>query len=1188
MRARLSLLLSVIVFWTIFSVIISNRITPIVNKNKSLQSKHPGRSGAMEALESWTAARAYPFADIPPDKYYTAYVTAKQRVKELPRSVSMATIWEPIGPLNLQGRSNSVALNPQNPTTVYIGTASGGLWRSYSEGIGGDWQRVPIGYPALSIGAIAIHPADSNTIYIGTGEVYRYNQALGGLVVRTTRGSYGIGILKTTDGGTTWSKSLDWSLNQQRGVQRLAINPSNPNTIFAATTEGIYKSVDAGTTWNNVLPILLGMDIVINSADTAFIMASMGNFNTAARGVYVSYDAGENWFPVSGLPAYTGKTMLGTYGANPYVVFASVADDTTGVGSIWRTTDFGSNWTMVTNNTANFGVQGWYSHFVAVHPADQSQIFHASVSAVKSSNGGASWFGVSGSYSDHHSFAINPVNPDIFYVVNDDGIYRSTNFGTTFSNIGFGLQTGQLYNGFSNSSQDSLLAIGQSQDHIPGYLYRGNLVWERSASDEAGWTAINPANDNIMYAGNRFGGNIRRSSDRGASFPAGFGFSGTGAWNSPFVISPSNTSVLYFGDAYVYKSTNTGSSFALTNGGAMLDGNPSLSMAISSTDPNIVYVGTAPRATTAHVFATTNGGTSWTNITGTLPNRYPIDLAVDPNNSQTVYIAMGGFGAGHFFKSTDGGANWTDISTSLPDVPGTAIAIDPINSNTIYVGNDIGVYASTDGGTTWSAFNEGLTDAVLVADLVISPANRTLRVVTHGNGVYERKLIGSGFPLDYFDYSAFSLTSPLNGADVLFGLPVTPIRASFRNNSSIILPDSVDVKYRILSGTTVLYTDTRRIVSLGTGETRVVTFAGSFVPPDSGMYSMEAIVFISDSNSVNDTLHGSFRVFLPPTIASPTVVKDYCPYVEITGGTAGPSGDDVQSIATIPFGFVYDGYTYNFAQISTNGWLELGAGTAGTERGLSTSGQLGGFFVGSLGTAERPSKALGIWWTDMATGSTGQISYTTTGSAPNRVFIVQWKNVLAFYDEGSTSTLLNFQIALHETSNEIEFRYGPVVPGTFPPFATGASIGFKDHIGGDYHYYDLVRGITGTSAELARNLTPVDNWPGPDSCYHIQTNGTTGVDDENNGIPQQFALLQNYPNPFNPNTNFEFRIANVGLVSLKIYDLLGKEVATLMNEVKQPGNYNISWNANGLASGVYLYRLTAGSFVETKKLILLR
>jgi hypothetical protein len=224
----------------------------------------------------------------------------------------------------------------------------------------------------------------------------------------------------------------------------------------------------------------------------------------------------------------------------------------------------------------------------------------------------------------------------------------------------------------------------------------------------------------------------------------------------------------------------------------------------------------------------------------------------------------------------------------------------------------------------------------------------------------------------------------------------------------------------------------------------------------------------------------------------------------------------------------------------------------------------------------------------MATGSAGQISYTTTGSAPNRAFIVQWKNMLAFYDEGTTSTLLNFQIALHETSNEIEFRYGPVVPGTLPPFATGASIGFKDHLGGDYHYYDLARGVTGTSAELVRNLIPADNWPGPDSCYHIRTNGTTGVDDENNGIPQQFALLQNYPNPFNPMTHFQFSIANLQMVSLKIYDVLGKEVAILVNEVKQPGNYNISWNADGLASGVYLYRLTAGSVVETKKLILLR
>jgi hypothetical protein len=81
---------------------------------------------------------------------------------------------------------------------------------------------------------------------------------------------------------------------------------------------------------------------------------------------------------------------------------------------------------------------------------------------------------------------------------------------------------------------------------------------------------------------------------------------------------------------------------------------------------------------------------------------------------------------------------------------------------------------------------------------------------------------------------------------------------------------------------------------------------------------------------------------------------------------------------------------------------------------------------------------------------------------------------------------------------------------------------------------------------------------------------------------------QNYPNPFNPMTNLQFSIVNRQLTILKVYDLLGREVATLVNEVRQPGTYTAHWDASGVASGVYIYRLSAGNFVQCKKLLLLR
>ncbi|HKJ81496.1 MAG TPA: T9SS type A sorting domain-containing protein [Ignavibacteriaceae bacterium] len=98
----------------------------------------------------------------------------------------------------------------------------------------------------------------------------------------------------------------------------------------------------------------------------------------------------------------------------------------------------------------------------------------------------------------------------------------------------------------------------------------------------------------------------------------------------------------------------------------------------------------------------------------------------------------------------------------------------------------------------------------------------------------------------------------------------------------------------------------------------------------------------------------------------------------------------------------------------------------------------------------------------------------------------------------------------------------------------------------------------------------------------------TDVPNANNTIPDNFNLEQNYPNPFNPTTIINFSIPKLSLVTIKVYDILGNEIATLVNEEKPAGTYEITWNAANLPSGIYFYRMDAGSFISTKKLILLK
>jgi len=312
-----------------------------------------------------------------------------------------------------------------------------------------------------------------------------------------------------------------------------------------------------------------------------------------------------------------------------------------------------------------------------------------------------------------------------------------------------------------------------------------------------------------------------------------------------------------------------------------------------------------------------------------------------------------------------------------------------------------------------------------------------------------------------------------------------------------------------------------------------------------------------------------------------------------------PLGDDLQAIYTLPFPFVFDGYEYDRIQISTNGWMEFGRGEPGTERGLSTVAQLGpvGANVnGSLGSRERPTKVLGPGWADLTTylsGNSGRVSRATLGIAPSRVFVVQWKNMRAYWNPDATTTRVNCQVRLYESDYKIEFHYGPVYEGTFGGADIGAMIGFKDHIGGDFHFYDIMGDGSDLSTGVVTDLSPLTDWPGPDSCFVIHTL-STGIKGHNEDhLPLEIALHPNFPNPFNPSTTISYNLTVPALVELKIYNLLGKEIRTLVDKKQSGGRKKVLWDGKDssgefVSSGVYLYRLKTGDFTRTRKMTLVK
>ncbi len=762
--------------------------------------KMPKLNDAGRSLLFWTEARVFPGDNLPGLQYVAAYNKSKKAsfriVGTFPGS------WEAMGPKNFGGRTLTVVFNPQNPSTVWAGTASGGIWRSYSEADGANaWHEVETGFPVIGVAAVAINPSDSNEIYIGTGEVYNYQNTGTGFAVRTTRGTYGIGILKSTNGGQSWTQSLTWQLDDLTGVQDIIINPLNSQSVLAATTEGVYKSNDSGSSWAKVLNLQMAVDLEYKPGDTTQVFVSCGNSGSTGWGIYKSMNGGNTWSSSStGLPSgLTGKIMFDISESNPNLIVASVADQLAGYG-LYRSLNSGNSWSQI-NGTDFQLYQGWYSHDVIIDPFNPQNVLCTGINVWRSTDGGVNineqsfWYnwdfnavipgGSEGPadyvHADIHGITSHPYLQGVYYFATDGGVFRTWDGGITFEGANGGFQCQQFYANFSNSMSDSLFAIGGMQDNATA-IFEGNPGWRRQIGGDGVSTAISPIDDDIVFGSSQYL-NLRKSTNKANSFGGSNvpGGSGVTCFAGPFEMCRSNPNVMYAGRTKVYKSNDQGDSWFATNSNIDLDGNPVLTLEVSAYTTDRVYASTAPVVTnTPSVFRTDNGGNSWVNITNGLPLRYIMDLVVNPSDDDTVFAVISGFGTPHLYRSVNAGNSWQPFGTGLPDVPANCVFIDGLNPNIMYLGNDIGVYVSIDAGATWQPFNDGLTDATFVMHISYTSMNRKLRIATHGSGVYQR---------DMLPYTITGIEE-LNNKDELICYP-NPAVSEFRLKSSHDLTGAV-------------------------------------------------------------------------------------------------------------------------------------------------------------------------------------------------------------------------------------------------------------------------------------------------------------------------------------------------------------------------------------------------------------
>jgi hypothetical protein len=668
-----------------------------------------------------------------------------------------AAAWQALGPANIGGRVTDLAVDPVRPDTVYAGAATGGVWRSTNAGATFTSVWPPTLTP--SIGALDI--TSTGILYAGTGE----GNPGGGSVTFP-----GNGVYRSTDGGATWTHL---GLTGSERIGRLAVDPTNPNRVFAAATgslfvpggvRGLYRTTDGGTTWQLVLAganaTTGAVDVVIDPATPSRVYVAMWDhrrqpsgrvYGGVGSGIFRSTDGGSTWTRLGGgLPA--SSTNLGRMGiavarSNPNRLYAIAADTTGNFAGFWTSTNAGSSWTRITNTTYLANSQstfGWWFGRVYVDPAASQHVFVAGVAQLESLDAGASWRRNSSSFHvDQHALAFDPRVSGRVFLGNDGGVYRSVANGSLTGSWtkATSLPINQFYT-VAVSRQDTARISGGTQDNGSLRNWSGSN-WNSIGGGDGTTNLIDPTNQNKVYSCSQYG-SCTRSTD-GGSTRTGFGATTSDRrnWITPVVFDPTNPATMYYGGNRLNRSTNSAASWTvispdLTRGSGGTGGTPFgtiTTIAVAASDNRVIYVGTDD----GRVWITRNTGSTWTEITAGLPTRWITRVAVDPASADVAYVSVSGYRNGdpgaHVFRTANGGASWTDISAGLPDAPVNDVVLDPRDAAVLYAATDVGVWARTAG--VWAPVGTGLP-LVPVADLdaTNNGAATVLTAATFGLGMY--------------------------------------------------------------------------------------------------------------------------------------------------------------------------------------------------------------------------------------------------------------------------------------------------------------------------------------------------------------------------------------------------------------------------------------------------------------------
>ncbi len=728
--------------------------------------------------------------------------------------------WQWLGPTNISGRATDIAVAQRGGVRrIYAAYATSGVWATDDNGA--TWQPLFERYASTSIGDLAIAPSNPDLLWVGTGEANIFRASMPG-----------VGLFKSADGGRTFAHM---GLADTQTIARIIVHPTNPEIVYVAASghewtdnenRGVFKTVDGGRTWKKVLyrsPRTGAIDLAMDPANPNTLYAATWQRirrkwsdprvepGYSEGGIWKTTDAGQSWTEINtGLPAarYRGRIGIDISRSNPNVLYAFVDSYEPGAppregdrdayerpimearirgAEIYRTDDRGSTWRKMSATdafmSAHSGTYGWVFGQIRIDPKDDKTIYTMGLGLNVSHDGGKSFSPIRGPHGDHHGLWIDPDNPSTLYNANDGGVYLSSDAGATWK---FAVSAGgaQLYdvtvdNSTPGWAYGSIQDVGSRRGKIDLTAGRDRMPageWAEAPGGEGSFHAVDPENPSIVYSHTYYGNftrtdmNIAAPARRGRRATANTTSPQTQAsnrpqrstpirpreddlraqWMAPIFVSPHRAATIYAGYQSVFRSRDRGATWDRISGD-LTDNDPARMLRKSSSEipfQTIVALAESPRKAgllyagtdDGHLHVTMDDGKRWSEITAALRSRKWISRVVPSQHAEgTVYVAQRGREdddfACYLYKSVDYGGTFTSIAGNIPAGSVNVIREDPIDPNTLYVGTDFGVFVSIDGGRNWQVLGGNLP-SVQVSDLHYHARDRVIVVSTYGRGLW--------------------------------------------------------------------------------------------------------------------------------------------------------------------------------------------------------------------------------------------------------------------------------------------------------------------------------------------------------------------------------------------------------------------------------------------------------------------